>query len=164
MKANNKKDCIRTGDNIENIFYDMLKGWGFDVSFNNISNMENPDFKIALLIELKARMVPFRKSVSYVGLKPEHAIAINTNKIARYSDQTILLIYKNYGDEYLATNGIYVITAKKVRQLMNTYPDRKHKYINRFGNDGNARESYYVSCRDCFKLPDSLYNRIAGET
>ena len=166
MKSCSYKDdyqvCLSKGKDIEDKVQKLfLELFGLVLERNDSENLSNPDFKLNIQFDLKFRFVPFRKAQQYVGLRPWEALPINVNKIEKYdkNSQTFLFFVVDYTPEE-QTKGIYYISMDKVWNLFQKHPERVHSYKDRVNDTKNAKQSFYISTEECYKLDASLVDKL----
>jgi hypothetical protein len=166
MKTCNYKDdyktCLQKGQEIETkvqgIFNELF---GLTLERNDTENLSNPDFKLNIQFDLKFRFVPFRKAKQYTGLESWEALPINVNKLEKYdkNSQTFIFFVVDYSPE-CHTKGVYYIDTETVWELYKRYPERIHTYKDRYDDNKNAKQSFYVSVKECYKLSKDLVDKI----
>jgi len=109
--------------------------------------------------EYKYRSVPYFMAQRDVRLPAAFAIPLNTNKCHRYRDgdkRLRLIIHVDWPSQFSEKYDVSVPSHKEV--YLSSFQDlwgeqilthnRRHKYVERRGDDVNAEASYYVDSRE----------------
>lgn len=155
--------CLREGNKWEKVLFDFITHQlGKAVKRGDEKDCRRMDFICEKPFDFKVRLTPFMKSLQYVGLPPEEAIAVDTNKNERYLNldaDGFLVIYLNYEPRF-KTKGLFFISVKRLGEIIYANKDRLHSYKDRVNDSKNSKTSFYLKASECRKFPDEYFNEL----
>jgi hypothetical protein len=113
----------------------LLKHMGINVTPNNIENQRAVDFRGDFVGDVKFLRSPYPSSPTPAGLPREEHLTLDVANVDKYPDHTLIIMCVDYTSAGLETQGLYFITAGKVREIIAKNPKRVYKRSQRTQKD-----------------------------
>lgn len=128
----------------------LFKHLGIKVSANNAVNVKAVDCACEFIADVKVLQSPYPSAKTPSGLDKDEHLTLDVANIDKYHEDTLLCMVVDYTKGGVETSGFYLITVRRVREIMKAHPERVYTRSARSSKDKSVKVG--ISTNECCQM------------